>query len=282
MKPYTAAMAAAVVALGLALPLPAQAADPDRVVARVGDTEITLGHVIGLMARLPAQYQQLPDQVLFDGIVEQLVEQTAVAEARSEPFPRRLQIDLDNSRRELLVNDTLAAVIDAALSEEALQALYAERYLDAEPAREFNAAHILVQTEEEAEALRQELRDGADFAELARQHSADPGSAQNGGELGWFQTGQMVAPFEAAVMALEAGTISDPVESQFGWHLIQLNESRLAEAPQFDQVRDTLAQELQQQAVMDHIAEARAAVEVEVMTDGIDPATIRDQTLLAD
>lgn len=280
MKPFTAATAAGAIALALALP--AQAGDPDRVVARVGDTEITLGHVIGLMARLPAEYHQLPDETLFEGIVEQLIDQTAVAEARGEPFSRRLQVDLDNSRREVVVNDTLAAVIDAAVSEEALQALYAERYLDAEPEREFNAAHILVETEEEAEALQQELRDGADFGDLAREHSGDPGSAQNDGALGWFGAGQMVGPFEAAVLALEAGEISDPVETQFGWHLILLNESRLSEAPGFDQVRGGLAQELQQQAVLDHIAAARAAVEVEVMADGIDPATIRDQTLLDD
>jgi peptidyl-prolyl cis-trans isomerase C len=282
MKPMTQALAASAFALALAAPGAAPAADGATVVARVGDTEITLAHVVGLMARLPEQYRQLPDQVLFDGILEQIVEQTAVAQQIAEPLPLRVRIDLENSRREVLVNDALTRVARDALTEEALRALYDERYLGADPEREYNAAHILVATEEEALALVAELEGGADFAELARVHSQDPGSAQAGGMLGWFGLGRMVAPFEAAVVALEPGQTSAPVETQFGWHIVRLNDSRVAEAPTFDEVSGELSAELQRQAVQDHIAAARAGATVEIMAEGIDPAVIRDQTLLDD
>ena len=263
-------------------PLPAAATDADTVVARVGDTEITMGHVVGLMARLPREYQQLPDETLFDGIVQQLVEQTAVVQSIEEPLNRRLRVDLDNSQREVMVNDTLARVLDGAVTDETLQALYAERYLQREPEMEFNAAHILVPTEEEALALLQELEDGADFGHLAREHSGDPGSAENGGALGWFQGGQMVQPFAEAAAALEPGEVSEPVQTQFGWHLIRLEDRRLADAPPLEAVRDELTAELQRQAITDHVAAAREATTVEITTEGIDPALIRDQSLLDD
>ncbi len=280
--PARAALAAAFAATLAAGPLPALASDADTVVARVGETEITLGHVVGLMARLPEEFQQLPDQTLFDGIVEQLVEQTAVAQGVEEPMNTRLRVDLDNSRREVIVNDVLARAVQGAVTEDALRALYAERYLDAKPAQEFNAAHILVATEEEARALLDALEGGAEFASLAREHSGDPGSAEAGGSLGWFAAGQMVGPFEQAVMALEPGETSEPVETQFGWHLIRLEDTRLADAPRFEAVRSDLAAQMQRDAVSEHVAAARAATSIELMTDGIDPSVIREQGLLED
>ncbi|MBK5927026.1 peptidylprolyl isomerase [Rhodobaculum claviforme] len=274
--------AAAALIAGMVAGQPALANDADTVVARVGDTEITLGHVVGLMARLPEQYRQLPDEMLFSGIVEQLVDQTAVAQSVAEPFNTRLRVDLDNSRREVIVNDELARVVEGAATDEALQALYAELYLDVEPEREFNAAHILVPTEEEAQALAAALADGADFAHLARENSGDPGSAEAGGALGWFGPGQMVGPFDAAVQALEPGQVSEPVQTQFGWHLILLEDTRMADAPTLEQVRGQLSAELQREAVAAHVAAARAATTVELLSEGIDPALVRDQSLLED
>lgn len=276
------AVLAATLALAAGLPHKGVAQDAGTVLARINDTEITLGHVIAVMAKLPQQYQGLPDDVLFDGILNQLVEQTAVAEGTAEPFSRSVRIELENSRREVLVNHQLTRIADAAVTDAALQAIYAERYLGAEPENEFNAAHILVETEEEALALLEAFREGADFADLAREHSLDPGSAARGGELGWFGTGMMVQPFEEAVLSLEPGAVSDPVETQFGWHLVLLLDTRLVETPEFDEVRDTLAQELQSQAVLAHIAEARESAAIEMLDEGIDAALIRDQSLLRD
>lgn len=282
--------AGAVVAAALAVAPAALAQDADAttqagadtVIARVGETEITLGHVVGMMARLPEQFRQLPDETLLSGIVEQIVDQTAVAATVSEPFNARLRVDLDNSRREVIVNDELARVIEGAVTDAALQERYDAVYAEAEPEREFNAAHILVETEEQALALAEALAEGADFAHLARENSGDPGSAEAGGALGWFAPGQMVGPFDAAVQTLEPGEVSAPVQTQFGWHLIRLEDTRMADAPPLEDVRDQLAAEIQRDAVAARVEAARAATTVEVMIEGIDPAVVRDQTILDD
>ena len=270
-------------ALALCLAVPAQADEPtaDTVVARVNDTEITLGHMIIVAQRLPEQFQQLPDEQLFDGILDQLVEQTALADTAGEP-DRRTRILLETTQRELIANSLLSQTADAALDDDALETAYAARYLEAEPEQEFSAAHILVETEDLAEELRAELAEGADFAELAQEHSQDPGSAGEGGNLGWFGAGMMVEPFEQAVMDLEPGEVSDPVETQFGWHLIRLDETRDAEVPELDAVRDELTREVREQAVFAHIQEVREAADIELMVEGIDRGLFRDPSLLDD
>ena len=277
----TTMRALAVLALGLT-PLPAAAQDADTILAKVNGTDITLGHVVGIMARLPDQVRQMPDDALFQGILDQLVDQTALLHSTTEPMSLRAKIDMENSQREVLVNDVLNRRLSAAITEEALRDIYAERYLGGEPAREYNAAHILVETEEEAQEVLAALEDGADFADLARDRSRDPGSAANGGDLGWFGLGRMVPAFEEAVVGLAPGETSAPIETQFGWHVVRLLDSRDTAAPDFEAVRGQLANELQQQVVMDAIAEARAAADIEIMGEGIDPALIRDQTLLDD
>ena len=282
MKTITRLMCAGALASAMALPQAAAAQDAGTVVARVGDTEITLGHMLALATRLPEQYRQLPDDVLFNGLLEQIVDQTAVAQQASEPLPQRVLADIDNTRREVVVNNMLRRAVEDAITEPALRELYAERYLGAEPEREYNAAHILVPTEEEAQALVAELEAGADFADLARAHSEDPGSAGQGGQLGWFGAGRMVPAFEAAVMGLEPGETSAPVQTQFGWHIVRLLDTRQADAPPFEAVRDQLTADLQQSTVMGIVEEARNAATIELSAEGIDPAVIRDQSLLDD
>jgi peptidyl-prolyl cis-trans isomerase C len=98
--------------------------------------------------------------------------------------------------------------------------------------------------------------------------------------LGWFGRGRMVAPFEEAVLTLDEGALSDPVETQFGWHIIRLNESRVAEAPTLDAVREELVREVQIDAVMAQIEEIIAESEVERVDTGIDPMLLQDQTLM--
>ncbi len=270
-------------ALGAALALGAAAAAQPltgaTVVATVNGTAITLGHMQLLRNQLPAQYQQLPDAILFNGILDQLIQQTALAQTMEGRITRRDELALENSRRAYLASAALIAAAGAAVTDEAIAAAYAERFAGREPEREFNASHILVASREEAEALRAQIEAGADFAELARQHSRD-GAARNGGELGWFGLGMMVQPFEAAVVALSVGEVSEPVETQFGWHLVRLNDTRLAAVPSIEEVRDDLAAEIQQAAIEALIAELTAAATVSRRTEGIDPAVLRDQTLV--
>ena len=252
----------------------------DTVVATVNGTEITVGHMIVALARLPQQYQQLPDEVLFPGILEQLIQQLAISATGDGTLSTGSALALENERRQFLAAEVLGGLSEGAVTEEALQALYAERYAEAEPSREYNASHILVATEEEAAAIKAEVEGGADFAALALEKSTGP-SGPNGGDLGWFGPGMMVEPFEQAVVALEPGQVSDPVQTQFGWHVIRLNETRLKEAPALDEVRDELASELQTRAVDAAVAAATEAAEIVRNDAGIDPAVLRNLDLVA-
>lgn len=261
-------------------PALAEGESASTVVATVDGTEITLGHMIVLRESLPAQYQSLPDDVLFKGILDQLVQQTALEQSVGEPSLKD-RLALENDRRGYLSGVALQAVIAAAVTDEALQAAYDARFKDAQPEVEYNAAHILVDEEAKANELKSQIEAGADFAELAKANSTDTGSGANGGALGWFGKGMMVKPFEDAVVAAEIGKVSGPVQSQFGWHLILVNETRQAAAPSLDEVRDELASELEKAAVEAKIAELTAAAKVERPGEGLDPALLRDATLLS-
>jgi peptidyl-prolyl cis-trans isomerase C len=250
----------------------------DTVVATVGGTAITLGHMIVLRNTLPQQYLTLPDDVLYKGILDQLVQQEALVQSLGDPA-RADALRLDNDRRGYLSNVVLQRVVAEAVTDAALQAAYDAKYANAAPATEYNAAHILVATKEEADAIKAELDAGADFATLAQERSTD-GAAANGGDLGWFGLGMMVAPFEQAVVAMQPGTISAPVQTDFGWHLIQLKETREAAQPTLDDVREELAAEIEQKAIADHVAALEAAAPIDRPGDGFDPAIIKDAALL--
>jgi peptidyl-prolyl cis-trans isomerase C len=267
---------------------PAEAAtevDASTVLATVDGTEITLGHVIAMRERLPEQYQQVPDEVLLQGILEQLVDQTLLAATVStDPSedPRAVQLHLENERRGSLAARAVEAGIVSEVEEAEIEAAYEEAYADFEPQPEFNASHILVETEEQAQEIRAELEGGADFAALAEEHSTDPGSAANGGNLGWFGPGRMVPPFEAAVTELEQGEVSEPVQTQFGWHLIRLEDERLSGPPPLEAVRDQLESQIGQERLQAELEELRAGAEVELVEPGIDPSAIRDTGMIED
>lgn len=254
-------------------------ASADTVVATVNGTDITLGHMLVLRQRLPQQYQQLPPDVLFNGILDQLVQQTLLGQ-QTENLSTASRITLDNEERALRAAEEARRVVDDAMTDEAIQAAYDELYGNTEPETEYNASHILVETEEEAAALVTDLEGGADFAELAMEKSTGP-SGPRGGELGWFGTGAMVPPFEEAVVALEVGAISAPVQTQFGWHVIKLNETRIKDAPALNEVRNQLRENVQAAAIesrIDALTEAAEIVRPEL--DGIDPTILNDPSIL--
>ncbi|WP_158964903.1 peptidylprolyl isomerase [Chachezhania sediminis] len=269
---------------GLSLPVAAQtvadAPDPDTVVARVNGQEITLGHMIVAQANLPQQYQQLPPDVLFSGILDQLIQQTALVQSEFASEPPIVGFAVDNERRALIASTAVEAIMAEAASEEDLRAAYDSQYGSGYGAEEFNASHILVETEEEAAAIREELENGADFATLAKEKSTGPSGPQ-GGELGWFSAGMMVAPFQEAVEGLESGQVSDPVQTQFGWHVIKLNDKRRNTAPPFEEVADQIANEMRQEAVTRELEKLVEAADVEkVELTDIPPETIRNIDLV--
>lgn len=281
---FTQSISAALTALFLAAPeatfAGAHAPGADTVVATVNGTEITLGHMIVLKQRLPQQYQQLPGDVLFDGILDQLVQQTMLGETNAE-LSLGSQLSLENEERALRASEVIQEIAEGAVSEEALEAAYLARFGEITPEMEFNASHILVETEEAAVALIEQLNEGADFAELARENSTGP-SGPNGGQLGWFGKGAMVPEFEEAVVALDVASVSAaPVQTQFGWHVIRLNETRVKEAPTLDQVRGELMEEVRREAIEARIAELMDGAEVTRMSpEEIDPALLNDLSIL--
>jgi len=262
-----------------ALALPALAQDGpgyDTVVATVNGKDITVGHMIVARARLPEQYQQLPDDILFTGLLDQLIQQSALADTFSGTLPARVTLSLDNERRSLTAGEAVEAIMENGISEEEIQAAYTEQYKDAMPEEEFNASHILVETEEEANAIKIELDGGADFAAVAREKSTGP-SGPGGGSLGWFSTGMMVPSFEAAVVEMNAGDVSKPVKTQFGWHVIKLNETRKSELPALEAVREELELQIGQIKVQSSIEEITAKADVNRdAAEGIDPAVIKN------
>lgn len=250
----------------------------ETVLAVVDGTEITLGHVILLRTQLPEQYLTAPDDLLFEGILEQLIDQTVLGNSQPEES-LELRLTMENERRALQAATVIDGIISQDFGEGALQAAYDAAYgnLPAEP--EFNASHILVETEEEAAALIASLEGGADFAELAKEKSTGPSGA-SGGELGWFGLGMMVAPFEEAVLSLEVGQISAPVQTQFGWHVLILNDARDKPAPTLEEVAGDLNAIMQQEALEAAVNELRDGAAIEITVEGIDPAAMRDLSLL--
>lgn len=274
--------AGVVLACAMAMPALAQDGAPtaDTVVATVNGTEITLGELIILREKLPAQYQALPDDILFKGLIDQAVQQTALEQEAGETLTLRDELWMRTDRRSYLAGKALQAVVEAAVTDEALQAAYDEQYGNAPAAKEYNAQHILVESEEKANELKAQIEGGADFGELAKANSTDTGSAVNGGDLGWFGLGMMVAPFEEAVVAATPGAVAGPVQTDFGWHLIRVNEVRDATKPTIDEVRDELAAQIEQAAVEARLTELTGAAEITRPGEGLDPALIRDATLL--
>lgn len=274
--PATQAPATETPAPANVLPAPVNA---DTVVATVNGTAITVGHMIVLREQLPAEYQNLPDDVLFRGILDQLVQQTALSQSVEDHLSHRDDLAIENDRRAFMARAAVDAATAEPITEEALQAAYDAKYGAVEPTREYHAAHILVATEEEAKGLKAEIDGGADFGEVAMAHSTD-GAAASGGDLGWFGVGMMVKEFEDAVVMMSPGTVSDPVKTQFGWHLVKLIETRSASAPTLDAVREELSADIRKQAVEARIAELITASAVTRSDEGIDPAVLRDATLL--
>ena len=268
-------------AVTLALALPAAAADvtAETVVATVNGKNITMGDLLVVKEGLPAQYQQLPDDVLMNGLIEQLVQQTVLADSVEGKLTKREEIGLGATERAFLAGTALERVAATAVTEEAVKAAYDEQYAKVEPGKEYHARHILGPTEDEAKAVEKAIADGGDFATVANEKTQDPSGKTNGGDLGWFGAGMMVPEFEEAVSALQPGQVSQPIQTQFGWHVIKLEEVRDAAVPALDEVRPQIETQLQQAAVQAELAKATESAKIE-RTEGIDPSVLRNQTLL--
>ncbi len=267
------------VAISFSLAAPVAAQDANTVLATVNGTDITLGHLIAMRGMLPAQYQELPDQVLFDGMLDQLIQQEVVADTLRGAEDARTKLTMENEDRAFLASVAIDEIAFQPLDEADVQAAYDENFASTGGDIEWNASHILVETEAEAQSLIEQLNDGADFVALAQEFSTGP-SGPNGGALGWFGTGMMVPEFENAVSGLELGAVSAPVQTQFGWHVIILNDQRISEPPALADVRADLEDQLRMAKVDAYLTELTDAAEISRPEIAVDPSLIRNMELL--
>ncbi len=267
-------------AASLWLAMPAQAeVNAQTVVATVNGEAITLGQMIVVREGLHEPFDQMPPQELYDAILEQMIRQVALAQVGEGERTARDDIALTLDRRAYLAGAVLERSASAEVPEADLKAAYDKEYTANEPKREYHAAHILVETEDEAKAVKAALDGGADFAEQAKLKSTGS-SGPNDGDLGWFTLDMMVEPFSEAVGTLQPGQVSDPVQTQFGWHVIKLYEARNATAPSFDEVRDQLAAQIQSATMEAKITEVMEKAKVDKGTETIDPAALGNSDLL--
>lgn len=277
--------AASVAGLLAGAPASAQDVDASTVLATVDGTEITLGQVVAASGRMAGQMGGMPDDALLENMLQQMIDQALLARTVStsvESDPLAVTVELENGRRGLLAGSAIEAMLAEPIPETELRAAYDESIAALEPAVEYNAAHILVASEDEAKAIAARVEDGESFADLATEASLDPGSAARGGDLGWFALGQMVPEFEQAVVAAEAGKVTAPVESQFGWHLILVNETRDVPPPAFEDVRGDIEGALRQEQIREEIEALRVAATIEIIDVDLPEGAIRDASILAD
>jgi len=254
----------------------AQDTTAQSVLAVVNGTEITLGHVIALRDELPDRYDSVPAADLFPALLTQLINQTALLPL-VDTQSQRAVLMLENQRRAFLASTALEDAARAQVTEEAVRARY-----DTLPAQtEWKASHILVETQEEAAAIAQETRAGADFAETAKAKSTGP-SGPNGGDLGWFGRGQMVPEFETAVSEMKPGDVSDPVQTQFGWHVVKLFETGDAPKPDFAAAAPEIAEMLEAEVTDALLESAAAAADIQRVEIDIDPAMMDRIDLITD
>jgi len=266
---------AAALLVQLAFAAPVRAADGDPVIARVNGTEIRASDLAiaeeDVGSNLPmtgeARHEYLT-KYLSDMILVAQAAETRKMQDR-EDFKRRLAY----SRNKQLMEMMLQQEGKTAISEAALHQLYEEATKQMAGEKEIHARHILVDTEDQAKAILAELKKGGDFAALAKEKSKDPG-AKNGGDLGYFTQEQMVPEFAQAAFKLEAGQLSDPVKTQFGWHIIRVEEKRDRPIPEFDKVRDQLENFLARRTQADLINKLRSQANIEQVETAPEPAPI--------
>jgi peptidyl-prolyl cis-trans isomerase C len=217
-------------------------AQDDPVVARVNGTDVRQSDLAmaeeDLGSNIPQMTPEAKREYLITFVGDMLLVAKA-AEAKKMADSNEFKQKLAYTRTKLLMESYLQSEAKAAVTDAELRKVYDEAIgqMKAEP--EVRARHILVETEDEAKALVADLKKGADFAELAKTKSKDPGSA-DGGDLGYFTKDQMVPEFSEVAFKLEKGQLSDPVKSQFGWHVIKVEDKRARQPPEFDKVKDQL------------------------------------------
>ncbi len=253
-------------ALTLSAPVAAQAQE-DPVVANVNGIDILRSEIDEARLLLPERFRQVPVEDVFGMLVNTLVDSKLVAaEARKVNLHKDAKVVKQMARIEeqILGRAFLVAYIEQRITDEALQEQYQKMIKEAAVKEEVSARHILLETEAQALEVVKELEGGTDFAELAKTRSKGP-SGPNGGDLGFFGEGQMVPAFSKAAFAMKPGeTTKEPVQTQFGWHVIKVDDRRTTQPPKFEEVAQELRQTVSREIGTAYLQELRKSATVKL------------------
>jgi peptidyl-prolyl cis-trans isomerase C len=242
-------------------------ADPNQVVARINGKDVTRREVLDSATDLPPEVLAQIDQV-FPLLVKRYVGlELLAAKGRADNLAEDPEVKklVTEAEDEAIRQVYITRYLDQQVNDAAIKSRYDKNLKDNPPPEEVRAAHILVATEDEGKAIIAEVEGGADFAALAKEKSTDKGSGANGGDLGWFAKDVMVKEFADAAFAMQAGEVSKaPVKSQFGWHVIKLEERRTRPAPTLESRREQIRAELAEEMVQALVNGLRKEANVEV------------------
>lgn len=248
---------------------PAQAGQPlkDPIVAIVNGLPIRLSELEVAQQALPQQYRNMPLQAVFPALLDRIIDSKLVVQegrknkvTEDAAFKKRMAFVEDQVLQDFWIQREIARKVTA----EKLQERYEERLKSLPAEEEVHARHILVATEDEAKALIAELKKGTAFDKLARDKSTDKASGAEGGDLGWFKKSDMVKEFADAAFALNKGGLTDtPVKTQFGYHIIKVEDRRKAPPPPFEELSEQLREEMVREAVTAHLDQLRSGAKIE-------------------
>lgn len=264
-RPLASVLAAVALAAFLAVPSVVRAQDTDAVVARVNGVDIRQSDLATAEDEVGSSIPQMPPDQKREYLITYLSDVIIVAQAaEKQNIADRADVKhrIAFERNKVLMESLLQDTGKAALTDDALHKVYDEAVKQLPPEEEVHARHILVPTEDEAKEIEAELKNGADFATLAKEKSKDPGAA-DGGDLGYFTKDQMVPEFSAAAFKLDKGQISDPVHTQFGWHIIKVEDKRIKPTPTFDEVKPQLENYVAHKAQAELVASLRKDATIE-------------------
>ncbi|MGN6489349.1 MAG: peptidylprolyl isomerase [Devosia sp.] len=237
------------------------------VIATVGGKQITEGDLALAAEDIGQQLAQVPPDQQRAFLLSVLIDMKVMAQAaresgidQSDEYKSRLAFLEDKALRRLFFAEKIAT----AVTPDTVKAAYDKFVADFKPVEEVHARHILVATEDEAKQVKADLDGGKPFEVEAMEKTTDPSGKQNGGDLGFFSKGQMVPEFETAAFSLEVGQVSEPVQSQFGWHIIKLEEKRQSAPPPFEQMQQQLGQQAIYAAYDAAVSEYKSKLAIEI------------------
>jgi peptidyl-prolyl cis-trans isomerase C len=252
-----------------AAPAAPAAAQPlkDPVVALVNGQPIRLSELEIAQQALPQQYRNMPLQAVFPALLDRIVDSKLVVQegkkskVTDDPaFKKRMAFVEDQVLQDFWIQREVARKVTA----EKLQQRYEERLKSMPAEEEVHARHILVSTEDEAKAIIADLKKGAAFDKLAKEKSTDKASGAEGGDLGWFKKSDMVKEFADAAFALKKDELTEtPVKTQFGYHVIKVEDRRKAPPPAFEELADQLREEMSREAVTAQLDQLRSGAKIE-------------------